>query len=125
MSKLTEQHFFDETVKHIIDQGVRSVDASSFCIYLSAEGNTCAIGHWIPDGHPGQKCQGTLDALVVTHPDLVGVCVPKTPLGMSLGMQLQQLHDRSLFSDRNSGAFKKRVIDIAKEFGLNLDAKLI
>lgn len=40
------------------------------CFYKDNKGNKCAIGAFIPEGHPGQKFIGTVNNLLNAHPDL-------------------------------------------------------
>lgn len=40
------------------------------CAYLSPQGNRCAIGLYIPDGHAAQRYDGAVCGLLCRHDDL-------------------------------------------------------
>lgn len=59
------------------------------CRYLTADGNKCAIGLFIPDGHPAQLIQADALGLVRTYPSLLKIM----PLPLSALIELQRVHD--------------------------------
>ena len=47
---MTKQEIFDKVAKHLLTQGVRSVDgANGRCMYRGTNGTKCAAGCLIPD----------------------------------------------------------------------------
>lgn len=60
------------------------------CVYLSDDGNKCAVGMFIPDGHPGQKMTGVVTSLLKVHPDLAALM----PLPPDVMYILQTYHDQ-------------------------------
>ena len=64
-------------------------ERSSLCVYETADGNHCAVGCFIPDGHPGLKSLETVQDLLFKNPDLL----PCMPLGIAGMMALQKVHD--------------------------------
>ena len=92
MSELTMQRYFTETVEYLRGQETKAAKGG-VCFYLTEDGNKCAIGRWIPDGHEGQGHGRGADSLAVTFPDLAGVAWPNCPTGVSLADHLQGLHD--------------------------------
>lgn len=46
---MTNQEIFDKVKKHLLKQGVKSVDAEGFCNYRGLDSTKCAIGALIPD----------------------------------------------------------------------------
>lgn len=59
------------------------------CMYLTARGNRCAVGCFVPDGHPGQKMSGWVRTLLGAYPDLRGLM----PLPDDAMHTLQETHD--------------------------------
>lgn len=58
------------------------------CCYES-NGNHCAVGCFIPDGHPGMRVPGDAESLIEDHPDLKE-CMP---LELDALLMLQSMHD--------------------------------
>lgn len=46
---MTEQEFFDKTIRHFIKQGKPALDRSGVCQFQTSTGLQCAIGCHIPD----------------------------------------------------------------------------
>lgn len=59
------------------------------CVYLNDEGNKCAIGLFIPDGHPGQQLNDCATVLFRQFPDLKHLM----PLPVRYMDTLQRVHD--------------------------------
>lgn len=94
---------YNQTVEFLEKQGTRSVDDNRLktCLYLSKNGNKCAVGAWIPDGHPAQTLSGNVESLLDAHPDLFeengplfikGLTTPETVIVWQF---LQKIHDKS------------------------------
>lgn len=60
------------------------------CTYLAANGNKCAVGMFIPDGHRGQEYEGFVTGLLGLYPDLKSV-MPLVVEGLAT---LQMCHDQ-------------------------------
>ena len=74
------------------NKGERSFNEfEKMCVYETANGNHCAVGCFIPDGHPGMKTLGAVRRLLDLHPDLKE-CMPLDTVGMTA---LQRVHDTS------------------------------
>lgn len=121
--RLTNQQYFVKTVDYLRNQTHRSFDfARDGCTYLANDGNKCAIGHWIPDGHRAQESVYFLSEVAKRFPDLVGVAWPNTLRGLSLATALQRLHDGENFRKAFSGGLSLRgeaeAKQIARKFGL-------
>jgi len=77
----------------------KAKDHNGRCAYLTSEGTRCAVGAFIPDGHPGQSYQGMVcesssfddseDTLLSTYPDLQLI----VPLKDEALYTLQGMHD--------------------------------
>jgi hypothetical protein len=105
---LTLQTYFTETINHLEKQGVRGFE-DDICAYRDADGNACAVGYWIPDGHPalekyaedsgfgtrGKHNNLTVHELVEFFPDLRDIIAPPGEEGLGLAADLQSLHDRA------------------------------
>lgn len=65
------------------------------CLYLTDDGNRCAAGVFIPDGHPAQSSTLSISSVLDDHPDLYAAM----PLGMNGMYALQAYgHDRPAFN---------------------------
>ena len=71
---MDRQSTFDKVVKHLLAQNRKAqavfLQVRVTCMYLTPSGDKCAIGCLIPDGHPGQRQEGTVHDLFKAHPDL-------------------------------------------------------
>ncbi len=52
------------------NNGIPCLDMDGACAYSDGDGNHCAIGCFIPKGHPGMEFEGPVDLLLKHHPDL-------------------------------------------------------
>lgn len=64
----------------------------TICEYLSKNGNKCAAGLFIPDGHPSQMINDTIGHKLYKHPDLKTV-MPLDTAGMQA---FQDVHDGAI-----------------------------
>lgn len=62
---------------------------SMLCAYQAPDGNRCAVGVFMPDGHSGLGLKGGAGELLDTYPDLIPV-MPLPPVGLS---SMQAAHD--------------------------------
>ena len=60
------------------------------CSYLTEDGNKCAVGCFIPDGHIAQTRTTTAGALLADYPDLVHFM----PLEIAGLIVMQKTHDQ-------------------------------
>lgn len=119
---ITEQEYFDRVCERLRDGTGPAVntngDSFRMCIYLSADGLKCAVGIFIPDGHPAQRLSVGVLSLAETFPDLAGVAWPATRDGLDLAEVLQQAHDASPHWDGTVFIAEGALEAIAAEFGL-------
>lgn len=55
-------------------QAMRSLEnGGTACVYETPDGNHCAVGCFIPEGHPGMRCTDSSNVLLAEHPDLLSV----------------------------------------------------
>lgn len=71
------------------NKGKRAYDEEYGCLYLTEDGNKCAIGCFIPDGHKAQRDSVTASLLTLKFPDLDRT-MPIEGEGLS---RLQLIHD--------------------------------
>lgn len=71
---LSQQAIFDKVWQHFVveknpraTQKYHNVDR---CAYLTPDGHKCAVGIFIPDGHPAQQFVGSASTLLGEYPDL-------------------------------------------------------
>lgn len=69
---ITLQAIFNAAWAHfIVGDGKPAYDTQEeTCQYLTEDGNKCAVGLCIPDGHQAQKLLGDFQELVGTYPEL-------------------------------------------------------
>ena len=67
----------------------RAMDNDGNCVYLAPDGNKCAVGLFIPDGHDGLTYKGSIYELLKACPDLY-TYMPLNVGGMDT---LQLTHD--------------------------------
>lgn len=93
---MNRQEIYNKVRDHLLKQGRRAAGLrfdEPACLYLNANGDRCAIGCLIPDGHPGLGFRGAVFQLLDTYPDL------RDQLGAKCGADdeflhgLQRLHD--------------------------------
>jgi hypothetical protein len=119
MTELTNQEYFDKTVKHIIAQGSACKlynESGSHCLFKCGS-KRCAIGYWIPEEHPIlHYTYGGMDTLAKHFPELEGVAWPNTEHGYDLACSLQFLHDLDIVGRK---IFEERVNGIKEMYNLN------
>ena len=114
-----KQKLFNTVYLALIKQGEPAV-RNGTCTYLDhTTGHKCAIGHLIPDGHPGQQMRSGVGTLYDVYPELF-------EKGADVGFltEVQVAHDRP-YIGRLTGtswveAFKKRMRLIAAEWKLTV-----
>lgn len=83
------------------------------CMYLTADGNKCGVGLFIPDGHPAQKSKHSVDGLLTishaphgekSYSELANV-LPLDLLGL---IQMQSAHDNESATVCDSVASRPR-----------------
>lgn len=127
-SQWTDAAYFTAAVAALRNGQGRALDPDLCkCSYLTPDGRRCVVGTFIPDGHPGQACRGSVAGLLAEHPDLIGVAVPATPHGATIAANLQRIHDDPTnwvddkFNHRGEDALKA----LAYRFGLAYSSPLV
>ncbi len=116
------QTYYDKTVDHLRQQGVRATTGTT-CTFSDACGRSCAIGAHIPKDHPASKMPGeSFTWLREEYPELAGIAWPDTPQGVRLASRLQALHDRYINWNHKAGRFglvgETHAQEIAELYGL-------
>lgn len=89
-----------ETVIKHIEKNFKgkAYDCNEFsCMYKTGK-KKCAVGLFIPDGHPGQKVNGSVGLLLSSYPDLEKYM----PMGLIFLKELQDVHDNGFASNPDS-----------------------
>lgn len=76
----------------VIEDRPPAMAANGACKYLTPDGRKCAVGLCIPDGHPGQQCDGAVCDLQRRHPDLFLNDITQEEVHL-LGKMQDDLHD--------------------------------
>lgn len=118
---LTEQFYYDTTVEYLRSPNSRAIgvaatcfDSKEQCLYLNDKGLKCAIGLWIPDGHPAQRSTDLIFGLARDWPELTGTAWPDTKYGLDLGNALQVVHDDLFYRATSQGGLSERGEDKIK-----------
>lgn len=98
-------------------------DEETTCRYLDGDGNKCAIGVSLPDGHSSQDYNKGFGALVNDYPELFDDSVKSLSV-VRLSIFQQDLHDM-LFNPNTlefppKEEMKKAYIKVAEKFGLTI-----
>lgn len=117
------QKIFNAAWQHfIVEDNPPCVNISTKrCVYLNNDGNKCAVGLCIPDGHPAQEYDGSFNGLVSKYPDLFPDLQDYD--GISLSRFQKSLHDclhddgKWFFSKEQR---KERYLAVAKDYGLTV-----
>jgi hypothetical protein len=119
IKSLTKQEQFNLVVTHLREMKRQSSKGVN-CYYHAPDGNKCAVGALIPDGHEGALIHGTVETLLTRYPKL------RVRIDESLGRDMQLLHDMR-YNWNKTGGINKRVLKreikrIAEEHGLEVPA---
>lgn len=95
--KLVNGYTKETVIKNITEgnKGVKAVisgggGSGSVCVYLTPDGNKCAIGCFIPEGSEASRFHGSVSYLVDKYPDLMSFM----PLDDVFALrQFQRVHD--------------------------------
>ena len=107
-----------EVIKARTHDGPSICTKEKYCVYKAIDGNKCAVGLFIPEGHPGQTYEGTVKSLVHLHPDLRDFM----PLDIRSLHELQRVHDtespyhESDFQRPFDGNAKSAMIDWVEKY---------
>ena len=105
---MTKQEYYDLLVEKAFDETMPCVGDGG-CFYWKPEGNACAIGVLLPNGHPGQHFFGPVGDLLSSHKDLWSI----VPDGMSLRdlTEVQDVHDAcGLNKAHSTESFQRRFV---------------
>lgn len=120
--ELTMQRYFTETVEYLRGQETWSKYGEN-CRYLHpTTGNKCAVGYWLPEGHPAEDLIMPVGNVIYKYPHLRGVVCPDSGAGANLAIYLQGLHDAEENRNENQGGLSDAGEQLGKQiaeiFGL-------
>ena len=130
----TNQQFFNQVMLSLAAKERPCMNSSGHCVYENDSGEHCAIGDFIPEGHPAMKYEGNVDELYNDlswlYDDLKGIIFPDTANGLYLARQLQQFHDSAHFEYPifyRSFLHEKDRFDYARQIGRScgLDTSIV
>lgn len=78
------------------NNGTAAVNDTGTCVYEAKDKNHCAVGCFIPEGHPAMATVATVKTLLWDYPELQDA-MPLDAEGLS---KLQQIHDSFAWSKR-------------------------
>lgn len=116
---MTKQEIFDTVVKHLADQGCRSIThvdvGTRYCAYRGEHGRKCAIGCLIPDSEyvPRLECHSVGDIARAGFSDAVTELVDA--VGADFLLRLQRAHDQPV----GGAGVLRELRKIAEEYGLS------
>lgn len=73
--KITLQSIFDAAWAAFIVGDGQPARTANGCVYLAKNGNKCAVGLRIPDGHPAQQSGGDFGQIASEYPELFDISV--------------------------------------------------
>lgn len=135
---ITLQAIFNAAWAHFIVGDGKPAYFAHACRYLDNNGNKCAVGLCIPDGHEAQSLEGDFQELVENYPELFDDrilaiyketktkhCAYNTDL--SLQNFQYSLHDGLINRNTEQWAFSKErmrdeYLDVAKRYNLTVPA---
>lgn len=118
---MTEQEIFEKVLRHLDQQGHRAVEASldgsGRCVYLSPNGDKCAIGCLITNYHPKMDSDRWLIGTLLS----LGL-IPTVNENNAFLFKLQVIHDGAVTEEEWKG-----IPDIARSIGniFHLDTKFL
>lgn len=112
---MTRQEIFDKVVDRLFD-GTGQAIKNLACSYFDDRGRKCAVGIFIPDGHPAQKYVGNVEELLRTYPDLPD---PLIFDNFALLQSLQRVHDQCPNWNGNDFYNADILREIARDYRLN------
>lgn len=75
------------------NKGCRAMVGTHYCTYENDNGNHCAVGCFIPEGHEAMKSGYGVGSLIIQYPDL------KFPLQEAGLYEMQRTHDDAVDID--------------------------
>lgn len=121
--KITFQQIFDKAWQaFIVEDKLPAVNESGNCVYEDSDGNCCAIGLVLPEGHISRRLTGDFYSLVAEYPDLFADDIRKAGY-FDLANFQRRLHDH-LIKDAEwaipKEERKQRYIQVAKDYNLTI-----
>lgn len=113
---MNRQEVFNTVYKKLVAQGKRCANDHGNCFY-ERDGMHCAVGHLLPEGHPGMSFQGSVYGLLHNHPDLKETLGIETDTDMDFLSSLQRAHDEW----SPSRPLKDNMLYVASDYGLNTE----
>lgn len=97
MPTLSTQEIFDKAAAHLLKQGCQAKFDDGFCAYLTSNGNKCAIGALLPDGHAAQKSGQSVYGVCREYSDINEMLRGRDEDGKRLRFlfTLQNIHDNN------------------------------
>ena len=115
----TAQNIFETSVRHMIKQGTRALNAElDACMYRGNDGTKCAIGCLIEDDEYDEAMEGIGIAGLINTSVFMGLFKWARP-HRRLMMNLQDAHDHALRNGAQSVSFIQSVKDIAIDSNLD------
>ncbi len=115
---MTRQEIFDKVCERLRDGTGRAMrcDGSEACVYLNKDGLKCAVGIFIPDGHPAQAFMFEVYELLSNYKDLPSFLYE----GVELLKICQLIHDNKLHWHGKTflPVGEDRLRTLAADFGL-------
>lgn len=126
---MDKQAVFDKVWHAITQQGCAARlpvpgTGNTRCVYLTDDGRKCAVGHLIPDGHPGQRHLGTVYELLLDHRDLRDLIEVDERSDREFLCRLQTAHDSAgiIRAEDFLDDFRLRMRILARAYRLTVHA---
>jgi len=121
--RITFQKIFDAAWQaFIVEDKPPSVNADGNCVYDDGNGNCCAIGLVLPEGHPSRSFLGGFNSLIGSYSNLFANDILRAGFFTREGIQ-RRLHDRLISGGvwaYSKEERKRKYIEVAKEYNLKV-----
>lgn len=69
---MDRQAIFNKAANHMLEQGCKAYhdDDDNLCAYENSKGLMCAMGPFIPEGHPAKWTRMGIDSVIISYPEL-------------------------------------------------------
>ncbi len=116
---MNRQEIFNTVYTRLMTQGRRAMNGKA-CAYLAPNGNRCAVGHLIPDGHAGLMATCDVDSLILRHTDLADLFEIESHEDRHFLMGIQGAHDNCYDIRDFRETFKRNMQKIADCYELTV-----
>ena len=122
---MNKQELFDKVYGTLIKQGCRAYSMEYHaCEYKDSEGNKCAVGHLLPEGHEAFFSGSSVAGILSKWPDLKEHFGVEDDADIHFLGRLQSAHDNASHDNVDGedfvGDFRDNMVRIAQKYKLEM-----